>query len=71
MKKTNPIDCFKCKHFYVTWEPSNPRGCRAFGFKTHRIPSDVVLETSGEACLKFVAKSTEKKPPQNKPGWTA
>lgn len=71
MKKTNPVNCFECKHFYVTWEPANPRGCRAFGFKTHRIPSDVVFETSGEACLKFTTKKTKNQSKNKKTGWTA
>lgn len=68
MKKTNSVDCFKCKHFYVTWEPSNPRGCRAFGFKTAKMPSQVVLETSGEICLKFVPKEPDKSGRNQNPG---
>ncbi|WP_319379830.1 uracil-DNA glycosylase [Thiomicrorhabdus sp.] len=56
MKKTDSIDCFKCRHFFVTWDQNAPRGCRAFGFKTRRLPSEVVLETSGEPCLKFQPK---------------
>ena len=71
MKKTNPIDCFKCKHFYITWEPNNPRGCHAFAFKTRRMPSDVVLETSGEPCLKFLAKEQGVTKEKKKRGWTA
>lgn len=71
MKKTNRIDCFKCKHFYVTWEPANPKGCKAFGFKTHRFPSDVVLETSGEPCLKFDPKPQASKKTNKKSGWIA
>jgi len=71
MKKTNQVDCFQCKHFFVTWEPANPRGCRAFGFKTPRLPSDVVLETSGEVCLKFTPKTDNTNTPKKKSGWTA
>ncbi|WP_029407700.1 hypothetical protein [Thiomicrorhabdus sp. Milos-T2] len=70
MKKTNPIDCFSCKHFYVTWDANNPRGCKAFGFKTRRLPSDVVLETSGDDCLKYSPKKTKVKKPK-KDGWIA
>lgn len=71
MKKTNPIDCFQCKYFYVTWEPANPRGCKAFGFKTARIPSDVVLETSGEDCLKFTPKKNPTPKNSSGKGWIA
>jgi hypothetical protein len=71
MKKTNPVDCFNCLHFYITWDAVNPRGCRAFGFKTARIPSDVVFETSGEVCLKFKAKNKQATTKKKKDGWQA
>ncbi|MFA6700006.1 MAG: uracil-DNA glycosylase [Thiomicrospira sp.] len=66
----NNIDCFKCRYFYITWEAQHPRGCKAFGFKTTRMPSQVVEETSGKPCLKFQPKPTR---PQNSPqsGWIA
>lgn len=72
MKKTNPIDCFQCQHFYITWDQNAPRGCRAFGFKSRRLPSELVLETSGEECLKFTPKTQQPSTPQKKKdGWTA
>lgn len=69
--KRRPVDCYQCRHFYVTWEAANPRGCKAFRFKTHKLPSVVVEETSGEPCLKFSPKreATQKKP--EKRGWKA
>ncbi len=54
------VDCFKCKHFYVTWEKSRPRGCKALKFKTKRMPSDVVHATSGKHCLLFILKHRER-----------
>jgi hypothetical protein len=68
--KETAIDCFRCRHFYVTWEVNQPRGCKAFGFKTSRMPSLVVLEASGAPCLKFSPKAMPKKG-QKKPkkGW--
>jgi len=74
MSKTNskPVDCFNCKYFYTTWDVNNPRGCTAFGFKTIRLPSLVVLETSGDPCHKFQSKA--KPPPKKKKkngGWIA
>ncbi|WP_321276358.1 hypothetical protein [Thiomicrorhabdus indica] len=75
MKKTDFIDCFACKHFYVTWDQNNPKGCRAFGFKTKKMPSMVVFENSGEKCLKFELKDEHKKQQEKKApkkrGWTA
>nr|WP_254119758.1 uracil-DNA glycosylase [Bacillus sp. FJAT-29790] len=50
------IDCFKCKFFYVTWDNRLPKGCRAFGFKTARMPSAEVLRASGQPCLRFEKK---------------
>ncbi|TYP68075.1 uracil-DNA glycosylase [Paenibacillus methanolicus] len=59
MNATPPrIDCMKCRHYYVTWDPAFPRGCRAFGFKTRALPSQTVLSSSGKACMNF-----EPKPP--------
>jgi hypothetical protein len=64
------IDCFQCQHFYITWDETNPRGCKAFGFKTTQMPSAVVLESSGRSCLKFLPKRRYQ---SNKPkkGWIA
>ncbi|HBQ45426.1 MAG TPA: uracil-DNA glycosylase [Thiomicrospira sp.] len=74
MKKTNhkfkPIDCFQCQHLYITWDEDNPKGCTAFGFKTKRLPSLVVFETSGENCHHFCPK-TPKPKPKKKRGWVA
>ncbi|MCL4492968.1 MAG: uracil-DNA glycosylase [Nitrospirae bacterium] len=51
------MDCFKCSHFYVTWDRSFPYGCRAIGFKTRNMPSDDVYKASGRNCLGFKLKS--------------
>lgn len=56
MNATERIDCMKCKHFYVTWDPSSPKGCKAFGFKTKMLPSTIVLQSSGKPCLHFETK---------------
>lgn len=50
------IDCLKCKHYFVTWDPARPRGCRYFGFKGPRMPSEVVRASSGEECRMFEPK---------------
>ncbi|WP_202711115.1 uracil-DNA glycosylase [Sporosalibacterium faouarense] len=56
MNKDKRINCLKCKHFYVTWDTNNPRGCRYFGFKTRYIPSLAVYKSSGKRCKAFKLK---------------
>jgi len=50
------INCMQCVHFYVTWDPTFPRGCRAYDFKTRSMPSAVVLSSSGQPCLNYEPK---------------
>lgn len=50
------VNCLKCKHFYVTWDPKFPRGCRAYQFKTRQLPSSVVRSSSGSECMQYVPK---------------
>lgn len=76
MSKTNSddkrIDCFQCQHFFITWDANQPRGCKAFGFKTKQLPSVVVLESSGEPCLKFFPKPDKNGEKKKKTrGWIA
>ncbi|MCP1160856.1 uracil-DNA glycosylase [Bacillus infantis] len=54
---SNQPNCFKCKHFYVTWDQQFPKGCRAFQFKGRQLPSKAVERASGHPCLKFEGKS--------------
>ena len=54
------VNCFKCKHFSVTWEPEFPKACSLFGFKTKNLPSVDVVETTGAVCLGFERKETYK-----------
>ncbi len=51
-----PIDCRKCRYFYITWNPKFPYGCKSFGMKTKQIPSKEVYISSGKECLKFEKK---------------
>lgn len=50
------IDCFRCAHYYVTWDRSSPHGCRGHGFKSRQLPSIVVQMSSGMACLLYSPK---------------
>jgi len=53
------LNCFQCKHFYVTWDQSFPKGCRAMGFKGKEMPSVVVYRASEKECLLFAPKKPE------------
>ncbi|HCY88098.1 MAG TPA: uracil-DNA glycosylase [Desulfobacteraceae bacterium] len=56
MTEERRINCYKCKFFYVTWEPQHPNGCRAMGFKSKLLPSVVVYRSSGSPCQLFEEK---------------
>ncbi|MDQ7001416.1 MAG: hypothetical protein Q9N02_01845 [Ghiorsea sp.] len=53
---TQPI-CRQCKHYFITWDAKLPYGCRAFAFKSRRMPSLEVLRSSGKPCIQFTQKS--------------
>lgn len=50
------IVCQRCVNYYVTWEPNNPHGCKAYGFKSKQIPSVVVKQSSGIDCSFYKQK---------------
>jgi hypothetical protein len=49
-------NCLECKHYFITWDPKFPYGCRGMHFKSKRQPQLDVLESSGQTCLMFVKK---------------
>jgi hypothetical protein len=55
------IACVKCRHYLITWEPRQPYGCRAHGFKSPKSPAIVVFESSGMECQLFEPKNTPNK----------
>lgn len=50
------VNCFNCVHYYVTWDKNFPKGCRLFGFKSRRLPSEVVRESTGNSCENHAEK---------------
>ncbi|MBN1838333.1 MAG: hypothetical protein JW820_20910 [Spirochaetales bacterium] len=42
--------CLSCRHYYVSWDPRFPRGCRVFGIKSRDLPSHVVYRSTGTHC---------------------
>jgi hypothetical protein len=60
MPSERKVNCFQCRHYFVTWDPDFPRGCKAYAFKTHMMPSALVYSSSGHPCLKFEPKANRK-----------
>jgi hypothetical protein len=52
--------CIGCAFFYVTWDASYSRGCRAMGFKSNSFPSWQVKLASGKECQLFQPKKAER-----------
>ncbi|MBU1193863.1 MAG: uracil-DNA glycosylase [Proteobacteria bacterium] len=63
MPKDYRRNCFKCKFFYITWDPKHPNGCRAMGFKTRQLPSVLVFASSGKPCALYQEKDTQSPDP--------
>ncbi|MDY6880781.1 MAG: uracil-DNA glycosylase [Thermodesulfobacteriota bacterium] len=60
-------DCYKCEHYYVTWDKNFPHGCRAMMFKSRRLPGMVVRSsTPGTDCLSYKKKGTRSQFPNKK-----
>jgi len=51
--------CRKCLHFFITWDPRFPNGCRAIGFKSKNLPCLDVFANSGMKCRVFEEKKKE------------
>ena len=49
-------NCFQCRHFAVSWDPSFPYMCRLMGFKSRALPAIEVLRVDGIACQGFAVK---------------
>jgi len=54
--KEGRINCFHCRHFYITYDTNFPYGCRAAGFRSHVLPAEEVFISSGMHCLLYVEK---------------
>lgn len=53
--------CLRCKHYFATFDPQRPRGCKLYNMKTKAFPSQVVKQESGQECLGFEEKKKPKK----------
>ena len=50
------VNCRRCRHYHVSWDPKAPHGCSAIGFKSDKMPSLVVYQSSGLECQLFEPK---------------
>jgi len=57
--KNQKIECYKCRHYYVTWNPEFPHGCRVMRFKGRLMPSISVRRISGMPCLMYEKKNNQ------------
>lgn len=64
----NRINCQKCTHYYVTWDPRFPHGCRAMNFKSKEMPYIQVARNTGHECLLFTPKTPDRKKDGNRGG---
>jgi hypothetical protein len=68
MEKPKAILCQQCHHYYVTWDPKAPHGCRKLGFKSAALPSAVVFTSSGMRCLHHTPRLITKNASKDKQG---
>ena len=54
--KFNYIACGRCQHYFVTYDPKRPRGCKKFGFKSLQSPSLEVFAATGTNCAHYEEK---------------
>lgn len=50
--------CKGCIHFFVTYDPRFPYGCRSMGFKSLRYPDSAVRAATGAPCQGWAAKNS-------------
>ncbi|WP_047239140.1 hypothetical protein [Chromobacterium subtsugae] len=56
-KPRNAPLCLGCQHYFITYRPGFPYGCRAMGFASKRAPCVDVQEASGHPCIRFQPKA--------------
>lgn len=64
----DPVDCFRCAHFVITYETKFPYACRVFAFKGRMLPSSTVLESTGQPCTGFQARPERAGGAEHNPG---
>ena len=60
--------CLKCKYYFASHDPQAPRGCKKYGLKSKKFPSQIVREQSGSECLAYEKKAKAIGPAQIEKG---
>lgn len=47
------VNCIRCIHFFSTYDPQMPRGCRKFNIKSKTMPHILVEKESNHECRGF------------------
>lgn len=53
--------CIKCAYYFVTYDPTRPKGCKKFNFISAKLPSVLIKEETGEECLAFKERNKKTK----------
>lgn len=53
--------CLRCVHYFSTFDPTKPRGCKLYGMKSQAFPSVLVKKETGQECMGFKEKNPSKK----------
>jgi hypothetical protein len=51
------LSCIHCVHFRLTWNPSYPYACKAWGIRSSQYPAVAVRASSGLPCQLREAKT--------------
>jgi len=49
--------CGNCQHYFITYDPKKPWGCRKFNFKSAFLPNYIVKNSSGMDCAYYKLKA--------------
>lgn len=55
-------NCNKCIHYFITFDPKAPKGCRKFQIKSSQLPSVIVKQANhGQECMGHSPKPSRDK----------
>lgn len=55
-QKEQVKSCNGCIFYYITWDRRAPKGCKYFGFKSTKMPCQVVLSSTGSHCTMYTKR---------------
>jgi hypothetical protein len=51
--RSERVKCAKCAHYFITYDPRFPYGCRAMNFKSRVLPQNEVTSLTGMDCQMY------------------